>query len=132
MEIFETNSRSITPAKMTCLYSVSHTKRGQKTQTRTRSRPGRRSEGLCKRRTPLWSGWTFSRRTVVANETNTLRRLPIGTPVAAARRMTALLRRDEIVRVDVLQSNEHPRDAGPLRLRDEVFDFVAKGVDLDH
>src|SRR5262245_37676306 len=27
----------------------------------------------------------------------------------------ALLRRDEIVRVDVLQSNEHPRDAGPLR-----------------
>src|SRR5262245_34385880 len=44
----------------------------------------------------------------------------------------ALLRRDEIVRVDVLQSNEHPRDAGPLRLRDEVFDFVAKGVDLDH
>src|SRR5262245_33110366 len=44
----------------------------------------------------------------------------------------ALLRRGEIIRVDIFQSNEHPRDAGPLRLRDEVFDFVAKGVDLDH
>src|SRR5262249_37695015 len=38
----------------------------------------------------------------------------------------------EIVRVDIFQSNEHPRDAGSLRLRDEVFDFVAKSVDLDH
>src|SRR6266516_6572213 len=44
----------------------------------------------------------------------------------------ALLRGGEIVRVDIFQSNEHPRDAGPLRLRDEVFDFVAKRVDLDH
>src|SRR5215467_13242796 len=44
----------------------------------------------------------------------------------------ALLRRGEIVRVDIFQSNEHPRDAGPLCLRDEVFDFVAKAVDLDH
>ena len=44
----------------------------------------------------------------------------------------ALLRGGEIVRVDIFQSNEHPRDAGPLRLRDEVFDFVTKRVDLDH
>src|SRR5262249_41582552 len=44
----------------------------------------------------------------------------------------ALLRRGEIIRVDIFQSNEHPRDAGPLRFGDEVFDFVAKGVDLDH
>src|SRR5439155_15862413 len=42
----------------------------------------------------------------------------------------ALLRRGEIVRVDIFQSNEHPRDAGSLR--DEVFDFVTKGVDLDY
>src|SRR5215472_17449836 len=40
----------------------------------------------------------------------------------------SLLRRGEIVRVDIFQSNEHPRDAGPLRLGDEVFNFVAKGV----
>src|SRR2546427_6886219 len=44
----------------------------------------------------------------------------------------ALLCRGEIVRVDVFQSNEHPGDAGPLRLHDEVFDLVAKRVDLDH
>src|SRR6516165_10840177 len=44
----------------------------------------------------------------------------------------ALFRRGEIVRVYIFQSNEHPRDTGPLRLRDEVFDFVAKRVDLDH
>src|SRR5882724_5401263 len=40
----------------------------------------------------------------------------------------AFLRRGEIVRVNIFQSNEYPRDAGPLRLRDEVFDFVAKRV----
>src|SRR5437763_16617124 len=36
----------------------------------------------------------------------------------------ALLRRGEIVRVDIVQSNEHPRDAGPLRLRDEDLHFL--------
>ena len=38
----------------------------------------------------------------------------------------------EIVRVDVLQADEDARDAGALRLLDEVRDLVAERVDLDH
>src|SRR5260221_439868 len=44
----------------------------------------------------------------------------------------AFLRRGEIVRVNIFQSNEYPRDTGSLRLRDEVCDFVAEDVDLGH
>ena len=44
----------------------------------------------------------------------------------------ALLRRGEIVRIDVLQTDEHARDAGPLRLLHEVRNLVAQRVDLDH
>ena len=34
--------------------------------------------------------------------------------------------------IDVLQSDEDPGDAGPLRLLHEVRDLVAQRVDLDH
>ena len=44
----------------------------------------------------------------------------------------ALLRRGEIVRIDVLQSDEDARDAGPLRLLHEIRDLVAQRIDLDH
>ena len=42
------------------------------------------------------------------------------------------LGRGQIVGVDVLQPEEHPRDAGLLRLLDESIDLVAHGIDLDH
>ena len=38
---------------------------------------------------------------------------------------------DEIVRVDVLQSDEHPADARLCGLFDEIRDLVTKRVDLD-
>ena len=44
----------------------------------------------------------------------------------------ALFRRGEIVRIDVLQSDEDARDAGPLRLLHEILDLVAQRIDLDH
>ena len=43
-----------------------------------------------------------------------------------------LLGGDQVVRVDVLQPDEHARDAGALRLLDEVRDLVAERVHLDH
>ena len=43
----------------------------------------------------------------------------------------ALLGRDEIVRVDVLQSNEHSADACLRCLLDEIRDLVAQRVDLN-
>ena len=43
-----------------------------------------------------------------------------------------LLGAGEIVRVDVLEPDEDARDAGALRLLDEVRDLVAERVDLDH
>ncbi len=42
-----------------------------------------------------------------------------------------LLGRDQIVGVDVLQSDEHPAHAGLRRLLDEVRNLVAKRIDLD-
>ena len=43
----------------------------------------------------------------------------------------ALLRRGEIVRVDILQTDEHPCDAGTLGLRHEVGNRVTARVDLN-
>ena len=43
----------------------------------------------------------------------------------------ALLGGQQVVRVDVLQPDEHAVDAGPARLLDEVRDPVALRVDLD-
>src|SRR5262249_15928502 len=43
-----------------------------------------------------------------------------------------LLRRDKIIRVDVLQSNEDARDTGTLGLLDEIWYLVTQRVDLDH
>ena len=43
----------------------------------------------------------------------------------------AFLSRDEIVRVDVLQSNEHPADACLRCLLNKIRDLVAQRVDLD-
>ena len=44
----------------------------------------------------------------------------------------ALLGGCEIVRIDVLQADEDPRDACPLGLLHEVLDPVAQRIDLDH
>ena len=43
-----------------------------------------------------------------------------------------LFRRGEIVRIDVLQSDEDARDACPLRLLHEILNLVAQRIDLDH
>ena len=43
----------------------------------------------------------------------------------------ALLGGQQVVRVDVLQTDEHAVDAGPARFMDEVRDAMALGVDLD-
>ena len=43
----------------------------------------------------------------------------------------ALLGGQQVVRIDVLQPDEHAIDAGPARLVDEVRDAMALGVDLD-
>ena len=43
----------------------------------------------------------------------------------------ALLGRQQVVRIDVLQTDEHAVDAGPARLVDEVRDAMALRVDLD-
>ena len=43
----------------------------------------------------------------------------------------AFLGRDEIVRIDVLQSNKYAADACLRRLLDEIRDLVAQRVDLD-
>ena len=42
------------------------------------------------------------------------------------------LGRRQIVGIDVLQPEEHARDAGLLRLLDEAIDLVAHGIDLNH
>ena len=44
----------------------------------------------------------------------------------------ALLGRREVVRVDILQPDEDPRDAGPFGLLYKVRNPVAERVDLDH
>src|SRR5258708_17831044 len=38
----------------------------------------------------------------------------------------------KVVRIDVLEADEHAGDACPLRLLDEIWDLVAQCVDLDH
>src|SRR5215470_3460089 len=38
----------------------------------------------------------------------------------------------KVVRIDVLEADEHAGDACPLRLLDEIWDLVAQRVDLDH
>ena len=43
----------------------------------------------------------------------------------------ALLGGHQVVRIDVLQTDENARHAGPLGLGDEILDLVAQGVDLD-
>ena len=43
-----------------------------------------------------------------------------------------LLRCRKIVRIDVFQADEDPRDPGPFGLLDKVRNFVAQRVDLDH
>ena len=42
-----------------------------------------------------------------------------------------LLRRKEIVRIDVFQPDEDARDTGAFRFSNEVWDFMAQRVDLN-
>ena len=79
------------PAMIACLRQDSHTKRGQKTQLLARGKPGRRSDGCLRRKIPLCSGWTFSKRSVVENVNSSLTRLPSGPPVAAVRRSSVFM-----------------------------------------